>query len=94
MRETRPLLICMVASEALPYAKSGGLADVAGSLPKALAGTGCRVLLFHPLYRTVRERFPRLDLVVDRNAIRICRNPRYGLGSSEGVYRQCGDAGV
>jgi starch synthase len=65
MRETRPLLICMVASEALPYAKSGGLADVAGSLPKAIAGTGCRVLLFHPLYRTVRKRFPRLDLKVD-----------------------------
>jgi starch synthase len=55
----------MAASEALPYAKSGGLADVAGSLPKALAGMGCQVLLFHPLYRTVRERFPRLELKTD-----------------------------
>ncbi|MBZ0200495.1 MAG: glycogen/starch synthase, partial [Ignavibacteriaceae bacterium] len=28
--------IAFVSSEAVPYAKTGGLADVAGSLPKAL----------------------------------------------------------
>jgi starch synthase len=47
----------MASSEAAPYAKSGGLADVVGALPKALARRGCRVTLFHPLYRAVRESF-------------------------------------
>ncbi len=47
----------MAASEATPYAKSGGLADVVGALPKALARRGCRVTLFHPLYRAVKEAF-------------------------------------
>ncbi|MHB1042588.1 MAG: glycogen synthase GlgA [Eubacteriales bacterium] len=36
----RPLKILVVSSEVFPYAKTGGLADVAGSLPKALAVVG------------------------------------------------------
>jgi starch synthase len=36
----RPLKILLVSSEAAPFAKTGGLADVAGSLPKALATAG------------------------------------------------------
>ncbi|MBO5912407.1 MAG: glycogen synthase GlgA, partial [Clostridia bacterium] len=42
-------------SEAYPYAMSGGLADVAGALPKALRKRliGCRVVL--PLYDTISE---------------------------------------
>ena len=42
--------ILYAASEAAPYAKSGGLADVAGALPKALVkdGVDCRVVM--PLY--------------------------------------------
>ncbi|MBQ5317241.1 MAG: glycogen synthase [Oscillospiraceae bacterium] len=47
--------ILYTASEALPYAASGGLADVAGSLPAALvkAGVDCRVVL--PLYKTIKQ---------------------------------------
>lgn len=47
--------ILYTASEALPYAASGGLADVAGSLPAALckAGHDCRVVL--PLYKSVKQ---------------------------------------
>lgn len=42
--------ILMVASEVAPFAKTGGLADVLGALPKALSALGhdCRVLM--PLY--------------------------------------------
>ena len=36
----RPLKILVVSSEVVPFAKTGGLADVAGSLPKALATVG------------------------------------------------------
>ncbi|MCE5337002.1 MAG: glycogen synthase GlgA [Desulfobacteraceae bacterium] len=48
------ILFC--ASEASPYAKTGGLADVVGSLPVSLARLGCDVRIFMPLYRSVRER--------------------------------------
>ncbi len=47
--------VLFAASEALPFAMSGGLADVAGALPKALRKrvVGCRVVM--PLYETVSE---------------------------------------
>lgn len=42
-----------IASEAVPFAKTGGLADVAGALPDALAGLGCDVSLVMPAYGEV-----------------------------------------
>lgn len=47
--------VLYATSEALPFAASGGLADVAGSLPKALRTRliGCRVVL--PLYESVPQ---------------------------------------
>jgi len=46
------VLFC--ASEIVPLAKTGGLADVAGALPAALAGRGVEVRLAMPAYRGVR----------------------------------------
>ena len=40
-----------IASEAVPFAKTGGLADVAGALPGALADLGCEVALVMPGHR-------------------------------------------
>ena len=47
--------VLYVASEALPFIASGGLADVAGSLPKELRRRlcGCRVVL--PLYEAIPQ---------------------------------------
>ena len=47
--------ILYATSEAYPFAMSGGLADVAGALPKALRRrlVGCRVVM--PLYSSVPE---------------------------------------
>ncbi|MBQ4104338.1 MAG: glycogen synthase GlgA [Clostridia bacterium] len=47
--------VLYAASEALPFAASGGLADVAGSLPQALRKRliGCRVVM--PLYDTIKQ---------------------------------------
>lgn len=46
--------ILFAASEALPFIASGGLADVAGSLPQAInkAGHDCRVVM--PLYQKIK----------------------------------------
>lgn len=48
--------ILYAASEAAPFAKSGGLADVAGALPKELLrdGIDCRVVM--PLYGNIKFR--------------------------------------
>jgi starch synthase len=43
--------VCFVASEAVPFAKVGGLADVAGALPAALRSLGHRVTVVLPFYR-------------------------------------------
>src|SRR5687767_15770157 len=50
------LAILMVGSEALPFSKTGGLADVLGALPLALGKIGHRVTLVTPLYRGVQVR--------------------------------------
>ncbi len=47
------LRILMIASEAVPFAKTGGLADVAGALPIALGRLGHDVTLVLPRYRGV-----------------------------------------
>ena len=50
----KPLKILFVTAECTPFAKTGGLADVAGSLPRALAGLGHECIVFLPLYRCAR----------------------------------------
>ncbi|MBE6964318.1 MAG: glycogen synthase GlgA [Ruminococcaceae bacterium] len=49
--------ILYAASEAVPFCKTGGLADVAGSLPAALVEQGAEVAVVLPLYQKVREKF-------------------------------------
>ena len=49
--------ILYAASEAVPFCKTGGLADVAGSLPAALAAQGADVAVVLPLYQKVKEKF-------------------------------------
>lgn len=49
----KKLTVVFATSEAAPYAKTGGLADVSGALAKALAGLGVEVRLFMPLYAVV-----------------------------------------
>src|SRR2546428_4047718 len=51
--DPRPLKILLVASEAVPFAKTGGLADVAGGLPRELARLGHSVRLVIPRYGSI-----------------------------------------
>ena len=55
VRGARKMKILFAASEAFPFMASGGLADVAGSLPKALYkdGQDCRIVM--PLYGDIRS---------------------------------------
>lgn len=49
------LHILIAASEAIPYAKTGGLADVAGALPLEFAKLGHDVILVLPYYRRLKD---------------------------------------
>lgn len=54
--------ILFVSAEVAPYAKVGGLADVAGSLPKSLAAMGHDVRVIMPCYGTIKT---KMDYVTD-----------------------------
>lgn len=57
MPDSELLKVLMVSSEVSPYAKSGGLGDVAGSLPQELIklGVDCRVVL--PKYKEIKASY-------------------------------------
>ena len=49
--------ILFVTSECAPFSKSGGLADVAFSLPPALKKEGHEIAVITPMYQCVKENF-------------------------------------
>ena len=51
--------IAFVASECVPFSKTGGLADVVGALPPALAAIGHEVDVYLPKYRQTKLNTPR-----------------------------------
>jgi starch synthase len=60
---SKKMNILFCASEALPFIKTGGLADVAGSLPKALNELGNDVTLVIPAYRSIFDKLSEFKKV-------------------------------
>lgn len=61
-----PLKILILAAEVVPFAKTGGLADVAGALPKALKKLGHDVRVILPRYGFIdREKFGLHEVMAD-----------------------------
>jgi starch synthase len=56
--------VVFATSEVSPVAKTGGLGDVCGSLPKALVELGHDVTLFMPYYRQARQWFEKQGIAV------------------------------
>ncbi len=74
--------IAFVSSEVHPYSKSGGLADVAGALPLALAKLGLQVHVFSPWYSSLKAT-PELIGTLDFEW--LYQPLRIGKISSQGV---------
>ena len=55
--------ILFVSGEGLPFIKSGGLADVIGSLPDALTKQGLGAAVVLPMYKKIIEKHPELEEV-------------------------------
>jgi starch synthase len=64
MTENQPLNILMLAAEVVPFAKTGGLADVAGSLPKAIRALGHDIRVAMPRYARVQPDKFQLESVL------------------------------
>lgn len=58
--------VLLLSSEVFPFAKTGGLGDVAGALPRALRSLGLDVAVAMPYYRKVRARRDPVDVVAER----------------------------
>lgn len=60
--------IVFVSAEVSPYSKSGGLADVAGSLPKEFVKMGNEVFVITPKYKEIHEKLSYVqDFSIDMN---------------------------
>lgn len=62
---SKNLRILFVASEVNPFAKTGGLADVAMALPKALARLGHDVRIAMPCYKTIDRKHYEMSYLAD-----------------------------
>src|SRR5579883_171398 len=56
--------IVFAASECLPFVKTGGLADVIGSLPREIVLQGHQVTVYVPFYRQVQSHFPEKKIAI------------------------------
>ena len=72
-----PLKLCILSSEFVPYAKTGGLADVAGALVRHLPTLGHEVRAFMPLYPVVRRDHSELQPVAGLQQIPLTIGMQY-----------------
>jgi len=75
--------ILFVASEALPYAKTGGLADVIEALPRALVKLGHELAVFLPRYRGIKS----TSVLVPSMTIPLGTRLRFPAITNGGVHR-------
>jgi starch synthase len=83
---SRPLNILFVTSEVYPFAKTGGLADVSGALPKAIKDLGHEIRIMMPRYRFIGERKFRLHDIIRLHEIPIPVGNTIELGNVKSSF--------
>ncbi len=71
MSDSKDLKVLVVASEITPFAKSGGLGDVIGSLPKALKHYGVDIRVVVPKYHSIKKEYAERMSYVDSLSISL-----------------------
>ena len=83
---SRPLNILFVTIEVYPFAKTGGLADVSGALPKAIKDLGHEIRIMMPRYRFIGERKFRLHDIIRLHEIPIPVGNTVELGNVKSSF--------
>ncbi len=81
------IVIC--ASEVVPFAKTGGLADVCGALPPVLESLGHQVIVITPRYKSSKFNVPSPVVRIGKNVRVYFIEHQYYFGRDGGLY---GDA--
>jgi starch synthase len=69
--------VLFAVSECVPFVKSGGLADVAGALPKELKKLGIDVRVILPKYNLIPEKYRELMVKVDEITVPVGWRQQY-----------------
>ncbi len=88
--ELKSMKILIVSVEVAPFAKVGGLADVAGALPKALHKLGHEVRVVMPLYKMIEDD-PRWTVKPVLDDVTVTMNPHW---SKQAVLKETDLEGV
>jgi len=75
--------VAILSSEAVPFAKTGGLADVSGALPKALHAEGIDSFLILPRYDQIDPKLSGKTFIDDLEVEWRGKQPRIGVWQSE-----------
>jgi len=69
--------IMFVGSEATPFAKTGGLADVLGSLPQEIAKLGHEVSVVLPKHKVIKDKFYEQLNFIDKTRVEVHTKKEY-----------------
>jgi len=81
--------IVLCSSEVVPFAKTGGLADVCGSLPLALEKLGHEIVIITPRYKSSNIHAPAPVVRIGEN-VRVCFIEHHQYFGREGLYGEAG----
>lgn len=71
------LKVLFVAAEAVPFIKTGGLADVAGSLPKALTAQGVDIRVVMPKYENIPAEYQQKMKHIGETTVNLSWRSQY-----------------
>ncbi len=78
-----PMKVLFVSSEVFPLIKTGGLADVSGSLPAALQGLGVDIRILMPGYPAVLKQLKNIQAIATVHQLPYIANAELLLGTIE-----------
>ena len=90
----RPLTVLFLSSEVDPFAKTGGLADVAGALPPALKRLGVEIRVLMPRYGIIKERAHKLHEMIRLKEIPVPVGARSRTASVKSAFLAAGQEKV